>query len=119
MDKPESVTGELNRMAGAIFLTQSKFRTAYYLTDSMLNPDSNIDYEGLAKREMTSNLTRKILESFEKEVKKTVYHNGEELSLELYIFPPTALKLALEYMVSEMPQSELDRIRQKSYEPIR
>jgi hypothetical protein len=116
MNSTESTAGELNKMAGAIFLTQSKFRTSYRLTDNMLSLDPSIDYEGLAKREMASNLTRKILESFEKEIKREVYHDGEELSLELYIFPPSALKLALEYMISEMPQSEIDRIRQKPYE---
>ncbi len=105
---------ELNKMAGAIFLTQSKFTASYRLTDDMLSLDSNIDYQELAKHEMISRLTKETFKSFEKEIKKEVYHDGEALSLELYIFPPSALKLALEYIVSEMPQSEIDRIRQKT-----
>lgn len=113
MNNSESNIGKLNKMAGAMFLTQSKFTASYRLTDDMLSLDSNIDYEGLAKYEMVSRLTKETFKSFEKEIKKEVYHDGEALSLELYIFPPSALKLALEYMVSEMPQSEVDRIRQK------
>ena len=36
---------------------------------------------------------------------------GDTHLLELYVFPPAALKLAVEYIISEMPQSEIDRIR--------
>ena len=107
----DPIKEKLNKVAGAIFLTQSKLISSYSITNDMLKSFS-IDYEKVAKYELISRLTTEMVNKFEKEIKQEEYYDGKALSLELHIFPTSALKLAVEYIISEMPQSELDRIRQ-------
>lgn len=103
----------LNQVAGAMFLTNSRFKTQFHIPSEMMNPQYSIDHQERARYELMQNLSKHAVDNFSKEIKKQQVHNGEVHSLELFIFPTEALKLAVEYIISEMPQSEIDRIRTK------
>lgn len=105
---------ELNKIVGAMFLANSLFKTQIHISSQMLDPKSNIDHEERVRYEILQNLSKHAVDTFSKEIKKQKVYDGEVHSLELYIFPTEALKLAVEYIVSTMPQSEIDRIRTTS-----
>lgn len=104
-------TSELSKVVGAMFLANSLFRTQVLLSSEMLNYESSIDHRKRVEYEILQNLSKQMVDNFSKEIKKKQVRDGEVNSLELYVFPLEALKLAIEYIVSEMPQSEVDRIR--------
>ena len=101
----------LNQVAGAMFLANSRFKTQAHISSQMLNPKCNVDHEERVRYEIIQNLSKHAVDNFTKEIKKREVYDGEVHSLELFIFPTEALKLAVEYIISEMPQSEIDRIR--------
>ena len=105
------ILSKLNKVVGSMFLSNSKFKTQVHLSSEMLNPESNIDHQKRVEYELFQNISKHIVSNFSKEIKKQQGYDGETHSLELYIFPTEALKLAVEYIISEMPQSEIDRIR--------
>jgi hypothetical protein len=101
----------LNKTVGAMFLSQSKIRTMFRVSNDMAQHVSNIDYERLVEARLFQSLAEELRNMFSKEVKIEQDYMGDTHSLELYVFPPAALKLAVDYIISEMPQSEIDRIR--------
>lgn len=104
---------QLNKTVGAMFLANSLFKTQIHISSQMLDPKCNIDHEERVRYEILQNLSKHVVDTFSKEIKKQEGYDGEVHSLELYIFPTEALKLAVEYIISTMPQSEVDRIRTK------
>jgi len=109
-NKTEQLT-TLNQVAGAMFLTKSLFKTQTHISSLMLDPKHNIDHRERVRYEIIQNLSKHVVDTFSQEIKKRQVYDGEVHSLELFIFPTEALKLAVEYIISEMPQSEIDRIR--------
>jgi hypothetical protein len=101
----------LDKTVGAMFLANSRFKTQVEIPFDMLDPRCNIDHQERVKYEMVQRISKHIEDSFSKEIKKQQTSRGEVHSLELFILPTEALKLAVEYIISEMPQSEIDRIR--------
>ena len=112
MNKFDSQT-ELNKAVGAMFLSNSLFKTSVHITHDMLNHEG-INHEERVKYEITKNISNHMMHTSSKEIKKEQVYSGEVHSLELYLFPTPSLKLAVEYIVSQMPQSEIDRIRKSN-----
>jgi hypothetical protein len=107
----------LNKTIGAMFLSQSQFRSKFSVPNDMAQHVSGINYKRLAEARLFQSLAEELRNSFSKEVKIEQDYMGDTHLLELYVFPPAALKLAVEYIISEMPQSEINRIRtSKLYE---
>jgi len=104
---------QLNKTIGAMFLANSIFKTQVHISSQMLDPQCNIDHQERVRYEILQNLSKHAVDTFSKEIKKQQVHDGEVHSLELLIFPTEALKLAVEYIISEMPQSQIDAIRTK------
>lgn len=107
----KEIPTELNKVAGAMFLSNSQFKTQVHLSSDMLDPKCSIDHEKRVEYEILQNVSKHMIKTFSKEIKKQQVYDGEVHSLELYILPTEALKLAVEYIISTMPQSEIDRIR--------
>jgi hypothetical protein len=101
----------LNKTAGAMFLSQSRFRTNFRVTNEMIQGTQKINHKERIQYELFKSLTYELQSKFSKEIKIEQYRDDDNYSLELYVFPPAALKLAVEYIILEMPQSEIDRIR--------
>lgn len=111
MNKIDNPLTTLNQIVGAMFLANSKFKTQAHISTEMLNHECNINHQERVRCEIIQNLSKHAVDNFSKEIKKQQVYDGEVHSLELFIFPTEALKLAVEYIISEMPQSEIDRIR--------
>jgi hypothetical protein len=109
----QQILTTLNQTMGAMFLADSQFRTHFHVSSEMLNPNCAADHQEIARHEIVRNLTNHVVKNFSKEIKKEQAYDGEMHSLELFIFPTQAFKLAVEFIISEMPQSEIDRIRTK------
>lgn len=107
----KQTTHELNKVVGSMFLANSLFRTQMHISSLMLRPESNIDHQKRVEYEILQQLSKHVVDKFSKEIKKQEVYDGQVHSLELYIFPTEALKLAVEYIISQIPQSEIDRIR--------
>ena len=106
---------ELNNVIGAKFLVDSKFTIQVQTPPEMWRPDTNIPKEYIEERlrhDMINSATQEMIKKFEKEIKvENVGGFGERRTLEFFAFPKSAFKLMVEYIISEMPKSAIDRIR--------
>lgn len=110
------VNQNINNVVGSVFLTQSRFITQMYLTSDMLDPKRNINYQEKIKYEITQLISKHIFDKFSKEIEKELmYDRGEKHSLELHIFSAEGLRLAVEYIISEMPQHKIDKIKNEQH----
>ena len=105
---------ELYKQVAAKFLVDSKFHTQVEVTHEALN-NSYIPKESMVEylnRELIERLTGEMGKRYEKEIKTENTQIGEKRTLELYVFPKTQFKLMIEFIVSQMPESEIARIRE-------
>jgi hypothetical protein len=106
---------ELNKMIGAMFLTNAKWTVQVEASPEMLYPNTNLP-EGYMqerlRRDMIDRFSRDLHQKFEKEIKKEITHfGGEKHRLDLYVFTEPMFKLMVEYIISEFPEERLQEIR--------
>lgn len=107
---------ELYRIVGAKFLNDARFHVRVQTPLEMLSPDTYLPKEFIIERlsyEMINRISHDLFKVFQKEIKvKNVGGGfGEQHDLEFFAFPKESFKLMIEYIISEMPETEINRIR--------
>lgn len=114
---------ELYKLVAAKFLTDACFRvqvqTPIEYQDSRQSLPKEVIQEML-RRDMLQGVSRKIMERFEKEIKvepvRPEQLQGERHSLEFMAFTMPEFKHIVEFMIAEMPLSEIQRIKSTNIE---
>ena len=108
---------ELYKIIGAKFLTDAMFTVQVQTSLYMSPPETHLPKEYIVEKlnhEMIRKITDEMFKKFQKEIKiENVGGFGERHTLEFFAFPKTAFKLMVEYIISEMPENEINRIRNK------
>lgn len=106
---------ELYKIIGAKFLNDARFQCQVQTSLDMLRPDTYLPKEIILEKihqDMCYRIGHEIFEKFQKEIKvKEVGGFGEQHNLEFFAFPASAFKLMIEYIISAMPEEEINRIR--------
>jgi hypothetical protein len=109
---------ELYKQVAAKFLNDSRFIVQVQTPPEMLHPEVNLPKEYIKERlhaEMIQRVGQELAKVFEKEIKtEDTGGFGERHTLEFFAFPKEAFKLMVEFIVAEMPEQEINRIRSNS-----
>ena len=114
---------ELYKLIAAKFLTDACFRiqvqTPIEYQDSRHTLPKEVMQEML-RRDMLQRVSLEMVKRFEKEIKvepvKPEQFQGERHTLEFMAFTMPEFKLIVEFMIAEMPLSEIQRIRSVNIE---
>lgn len=114
---------ELYKLVAAKFLTDARFRvqvqTPIEYQDSRHSLPKEVMQEML-HRNMIQDVSNKMMKRFEKEIKvepiRPEQFQGESHSLEFMAFTMPEFKHIVEFMIAEMPLSEIQRIRSANIE---
>lgn len=107
---------ELNKLVGAKFLVDSRFIVQSQLStlEQYQLPKEKITE--IINHQMVQKVSEKIIEKFKKEIKlENLENNNEQYTLEFYAFPKEAFKLMIEYIIHEIPEHEIQRIKSLEY----
>jgi hypothetical protein len=106
---------ELYNALGAKFLVDSKFKVQVETSAELYDPANRLPEEFIKEslqQGMLQSMAAELHSRFKKEIKVTQYPiGGETHELSLFAFTPTEFKLAVEWIISQMPESTMQRIR--------
>lgn len=108
---------ELYKIIGAKFLTDAKFQCQVQTPLDIFHSEINLPKEIILEklhRDMSFSIGNEIFKKFQKEIKiKEVGGFIEQHNLEFFAFSSNTFKLMIEYIISEMPEEEINRLRNK------
>ena len=100
---------ELYKSVGALFLAKAKFTANMQVDSSILNYP-NAEKEITAR--LVKNVTGLLVDTFAKQVEHTEVIEGKiYYKLSFFAFTQPEFKLMVEYIISQIPESEILRIR--------